>query len=155
MKYAIQELRVVRLRDVATDGAMCDTPENVAACWEAGVKTASWYNPDVECAVVFTLNTRRRVTGFTLVATGTLDTLLIHPREVFKLAVVKNAAAIIIAHNHPSGDPTPSEADIKVTRDLMRAGELLKIELLDHVVIGRASDGRAGWFSLRANGYFC
>ena len=62
-----------------------------------------------------------------------------HPREVFRVAVIGSAAAIVLMHNHPSGDPTPSEADIKVTRDLIRAGQLLKIEVLDHVIMGRAT----------------
>jgi hypothetical protein len=66
----------------------------------------------------------------------------VHPREVFKAAIAANAAAVVLAHNHPSGDPTPSEADIKVTRDLIRAGQLLKIEVLDHVIIGRATPER-------------
>ena len=84
-----------------------------------------------------------------LASIGTLDTLLVSPTSVFRLAIVTSAAAIVVAHNHPSGDPTPSEADIKVTRDLIRAGQLLKIEVLDHVVIGRPN-----FSSLRANGYF-
>jgi DNA repair protein RadC len=71
--------------------------------------------------VVFILNTRRRIKGHYLVSIGTMDTILCHPREIFRLAVMASAAAIIIAHNHPSGDPTPSEADIKITRDLIRA----------------------------------
>ena len=87
--------------------------------------------------------------------TGTLDTLLVHPREVFKAAIAANAAAVVLAHNHPSGDPTPSEADIKVTRDLIRAGQLLKIEVLDHVIIGRATPERPkDYASLRELGYF-
>ena len=65
-----------------------------------------------------------------------MDTILCHPSEVFRLAIMASAAAIIIAHNHPSGESTPSEADIKITRDLIRAGQLLKIEVLDHIVIG-------------------
>jgi DNA repair protein RadC len=77
-----------------------------------------------------------------------VDTLLVHPREVFRAAIMANAAAVILLHNHPSGDPTPSDADIKVTRDLMRAGQLLKIELLDHIIIG---DGHV---SLKERGYF-
>ena len=78
-----------------------------------------------------------------------------HPREVFKSAISSNAAAIVLAHNHPSGDPTPSEADVKVTRDLIRAGQLLKIEVLDHVIIGRAtSDRPKDYVSLRELGYF-
>ena len=70
-------------------------------------------------------------------------------------AIAANAAAIVLAHNHPSGDPTPSEADIKVTRDLIRAGQLLKIDVLDHVIIGRATAERQkDYVSLRELGYF-
>jgi DNA repair protein RadC len=76
------------------------------------------------------------VKGHQLVTIGTMDTMLVHPREVFRVAVVGCAAAIVLMHNHPSGDQTPSEADIKVTRDLIRAGQLLKIEVLDHVIMG-------------------
>ena len=89
------------------------------------------------------------------ISQGTLDTILVHPREVFKPAIAANASAVVLAHNHPSGDPTPSEADIKVTRDLIRAGQLLKIEVLDHVIIGRATQERPKDFvSLRELGYF-
>jgi DNA repair protein RadC len=90
-----------------------------------------------------------------MLSQGTLDTILVHPREVFAPAIVKRASAIVLAHNHPSGDPTPSEADIKVTRDLIRAGQLLKIEVLDHIILGRRTDERPrDWVSLRELGYF-
>ena len=101
------------------------------------------------------VNTRRRLIRVEEVADGTINTLLVHPREVFKSAIAANAAAIILVHNHPSGDPTPSEADIKVTRDLIRAGQLLQIDVLDHVIIGRATAERAqDYSSLRNLGYF-
>jgi DNA repair protein RadC len=110
---------------------------------------------NVETFQVLLLNTRRRLIRASEIANGTLDTLLVHPREVFKAAIAANAAAIVLAHNHPSGDPTPSEADIKVTRDLIRAGQLLKIEVLDHVIIGRATPDRPkDYASLRELGYF-
>jgi DNA repair protein RadC len=111
---------------------------------------------DVETLQVLLLNTRRRLIRVAEeISDGTIDTLLVHPREVFKAAIAANAAAIVLAHNHPSGDPTPSEADIKVTRDLIRAGQLLKIDVLDHVIIGRATTERAkGYVSLRELGYF-
>lgn len=95
------------------------------------------------------LNTRRRVKGHYFVSVGTLDTILVHPREVFRLAILTAAAALVVMHNHPSGEPQPSEADVKVTRDLIRAGQLLKIELLDHVIIGNPTH-----CSLRSLGYF-
>ena len=110
---------------------------------------------NVETLQVLLLNTRRRLNRVEAVTDGTIDTLLVHPREVFKAAIAANAAAVVLAHNHPSGDPTPSEADIKVTRDLIRAGQLLKIEVVDHVIIGRASAERAkDYVSLRELGYF-
>jgi DNA repair protein RadC len=148
------EFGVIRLRELPVDLPSCDCPERIYDYWQANVVTASWYNPDVECLCVVHLNTRRRATGFHLVSIGTLDTLLTHPREVFRTAIVRAAGALVIAHNHPSGDPTPSEADIKVTRELMRAGQLLRIEVLDHVIVGRSEPERPRpWASLRELGY--
>jgi DNA repair protein RadC len=89
------------------------------------------------------------VKGQQLVTIGTLDTLLVHPREVFRGAVIAAASAIVLMHNHPSSDPTPSEADIKVTRDLIRAGQLRKIDVVDHVIMGNPNR-----CSLRELGYF-
>jgi DNA repair protein RadC len=110
---------------------------------------------DVENFQVVLLNTRRKLIRVEKVSQGTLDTILVHPREVFKSAIAANAAAVVLAHNHPSGDPTPSEADIKVTRDLIRAGQLLKIDVLDHVIIGRSTQERPkDYVSLRELGYF-
>jgi len=110
---------------------------------------------DVENFQVVVLNTRRKLIRVDNISQGTLDTILVHPREVFKLAISANAAAVVLVHNHPSGDPTPSEADIKVTRDLIRAGQLLKIEVLDHVILGRATQDRPrDYASLRELGYF-
>jgi DNA repair protein RadC len=110
---------------------------------------------NVEAFQVLLLNTRKKLIRTEEISQGTLDTLLVHPREVFRAAIVANAAGIILLHNHPSGDPTPSEADIKVTRDLIRAGQLLKIEVVDHVIIGRATAERAkDYASLRELGYF-
>lgn len=110
---------------------------------------------DVECFRVLLLNTRRRLIRMEYISDGTVDTILVSPREVFKAAIAANASAIVLLHNHPSGDPTPSEVDIKVTRDLIRAGQLLKIDVLDHVVLGRRTAERAkDYASLRELGYF-
>ena len=109
----------------------------------------------VESFQVLLLNTRKRLIRAEEISQGLLDTILVHPREVFRAAIVANAAGIVLVHNHPSGDPTPSDADIKVTRDLIRAGQLLKIEVVDHVIIGRATAERAkDYSSLRELGYF-
>ena len=109
----------------------------------------------VEEFQVLLLNTRKRLIRAETISHGTLDTILVHPREVFRAAISGNASSIVLVHNHPSGDPTPSEADVKVTRDLIRAGQLLKIEVADHVIIGRATAQRTkDYASLRELGYF-
>jgi DNA repair protein RadC len=96
---------------------------------------------DEPCEVfgMICLDTRHRVIAYHEVSRGTLDATIVHPREVFKAALLANAAAIVVAHNHPSGDPSPSRDDAELTTRLAAAGQLLGIELIDHIVIG---DGR-------------
>ena len=136
--------------EMRQDAPILDGPELIAALLREENRAY-----DVEHFQVVLLNTRRRLIRIDIVSRGTLDTILVHPREVFKPAIAANASAVVLVHNHPSGDPMPSEADIKVTRDLIRAGQLLKIEVLDHVIIGRATQERPKDFiSLRELGYF-
>ena len=104
---------------------------------------------------IVTLNTKNQPIDCHQITVGTLRNSLVHPREVFRPAIRDAANCILVMHNHPSGDPTPSEADIRVTRDLIRAGQLLKIEVLDHVILGRQTQDRPQDFvSLRTLGYF-
>ncbi|ACD90857.1 MAG: DNA repair protein RadC [Chlorobium limicola] len=93
---------------------------------------------------VLHLNTKNRVIRHDIVSVGTLNASLIHPREVFKSAIRESAHAIILVHNHPSGDVEPSNADRQVTEILKKAGAILQIELLDHVIVGKEN-----WFSFR------
>jgi len=137
-------------REMAAESPLLDTPERVADLLREENRLYQ-----VECFQVVLLNTRRRLMRVEKLSQGTLDTLLVHPREVFRTAIAAGASAIVVVHNHPSGDPTPSEQDIKVTRDLIRAGQLLRIELLDHVILGRRTLERGHDFvSLRELGYF-
>ena len=146
------EYKVTSLRECPTPERLqqCDTPDKAADYWRMHIATHSHFNPECECLAVLLLNTRRKVKGHHLVSIGTMDTLLVHPREVFRIAIVTAANALIVMHNHPSGESTPSEADVKVTRDLIRAGQLLKLEVLDHVIVGNGNHA-----SLRCLGYFC
>jgi len=146
-----KEYAVVALREMPLPAEMllCETPEHAVGYWRQVIQNQLHFNPEVECFAVLHLNTRRRLKGHTLVSHGIMDTLLVHPREVFRAAIIAGSSAIVLAHNHPSGEATPSEADIKVTRDLIRAGQLLKIEVLDHVIIGHGQH-----VSLRELGYF-
>lgn len=146
-----KEWKLVALRECPTPEEMmlCDTPDKAAAYWRTHIASHPHFNPECECFVVLLLNTRRRVKGHHFVSVGTMDTVLVHPREIFRIAIAAASAAIVMMHNHPSGEPQPSDADVKVTRDLIRAGQLLKIEVLDHVIIGNPKH-----CSLRELGYF-
>jgi len=146
-----KEWKVVCLREtpLPADMLRCDTPAAALEYWNECVISNPSFNAEVETLVVLMLNTRRRCTGHVICSTGTLDTILVHPREVFRPALVAGAAAIILMHNHPSGESTPSEADVKVTRDLIRAGQILRVEVLDHLIVGHQE-----YKSLREIGYF-
>jgi DNA repair protein RadC len=137
-------------QEIRHESPLLDSPENVADMLREDARFH-----EVETFQILLLNTRRRLIRVEKISQGTLDTILVHPREVFKLAITANAAAVVLVHNHPSGDPTPSEADIRVTRDLIRAGQLLKIDVLDHVILGARSQARAkDYVSLKELGYF-
>lgn len=101
---------------------------------------------------VVLLNTKHRVQGIRSVTLGTLNSSTVRIGELFREAVRQQAAAVVLVHNHPSGDPTPSAEDVTLTRKAVEAGELLDIEVLDHVIIGQPSNGSSGWLSLRQRG---
>ena len=98
---------------------------------------------------IASLNTRSRMLSVERLYAGTLYSANVRVAEVFRPAIQKNAAAIVIAHNHPSGDPTPSPDDVALTRNLVQAGKLLEIDVLDHIIIGTPP---WGWVSLKERG---
>lgn len=113
-----------------TEPVVVSTPEQVAAI------CADLRGLDRESFEVLCLSTKNKLLARVHVSLGSLNASIVHPREVFKAAVVSNAASVVLVHNHPSGDPTPSGADIQLVRRLSRAGETLGIEVLDSVVLG-------------------
>jgi DNA repair protein RadC len=99
------------------------------------------------------LDTKNRLIGQPVEASrGLLDASPVHPREVFSKAIRHGAAAVILAHNHPSGDATPSAEDLRVTRQLIEASRVLGIRVLDHIIVGRPSESQPGYLSLRDKG---
>ncbi len=94
---------------------------------------------DREHFAVITLDAKNRPIGFNVVSVGALTLSIVHPREVFKLCVLQNAAGVILAHNHVSGDPTPSQWDRRLTSRLIDAGKILGVTVLDHLIFGRDS----------------
>ena len=104
---------------------------------------------DREHFVVLLLDQKNKIIGIHTVSTGSLTASVVHPREVYKVAILSNAAAIIAGHNHPSGDPGPSAEDRALTTRLADAGKLLGIALLDHIIVG---DGSTSYFSFADDG---
>jgi DNA repair protein RadC len=113
-----------------TETVEVNTPEQVAAI------CADLRGLDREAFEVLCLSTKNRLLAKVRVSVGSLNASICHPREIFKAAIVANAAAVVLVHNHPSSDPTPSGADCQLVRRLCRAGETLGIEVLDSVVLG-------------------
>ena len=124
-----------------------DTPEAVADLLGAEMRALR-----TESLRVLLLDTRYHLQRVAEVSSGSVNESIAHPREIFQPAITEGAYAIILAHNHPSGDPSPSEADRRLTRRLSEASALLQIPLLDHVILGMPADGRTGHFSFKEAG---
>lgn len=104
---------------------------------------------DREYFIMLALNNKNKVICINTVSIGSLNASIVHPREVFKAAILSNASAIIVAHNHPSGDISPSKEDILTTKNLVKAGKIMGIPVLDHIIIGSESNN---WISLKEKG---
>ena len=132
MTPAVRELRIVYSAPVqAGPPSQVGRPADAVALLRDRLEVEP-----VEVCLVLLLSTRQHVIGVHELSRGTLDTTLVHPREVFKSAILGNAAGVIVAHNHPSGDPTPSPDDVMLCTRLRHAAEILGIDLLDFVIIG-------------------
>ena len=107
-------------------------PEGVVKAIRASIKDKA-----KEHFKLILLNPRNKIIGISTISIGTLNASLVHPREVFKDAIVHSAASVVLAHNHPSGDPEPSEDDLKITKKLVESGKILGIEVVDHIIIGK------------------
>lgn len=140
-----------RMADETRDerGGFVRTPDDAAA-----VMRESARGLDHERFWVLNLDTRNRLKGIPQeISKGILDSSLVHPREVFKVAIQSGCAALVLVHNHPSGDPTPSAEDVRLTRQLVQAGQVIGIKVLDHVVLGRRTpDKPRDFLSLRESG---
>lgn len=136
---------IMRVMEPAT-GAYGRTPEDIVNFCSDMRDSAQ------EMFVVVCLNTRNRIIDRVMVSLGIQDSSLIHPREVFRPAILKSAAAVVLVHNHPSGDPTPSAEDIRITRQLVEVGKIIDIRVMDHVIIGRPEGMNKGYLSIRESG---
>ena len=127
---------LVQLGDVTA----LNTPERIVDYMrDAYAKT-----PLQESFWVICLDRKNKPIGRTMITLGTLTSTLAHPREVFKIAILASAAAIVVTHNHPSGDPAPSSQDLALTRQLREAAKIIGIDLTDHVIVGAKEDDPLG-----------
>ncbi len=121
---------------VSTKRANISCPQDV---FNLGFLQEELLLSDREEFIALHLNAKNTIVSYEIVSIGTLSSSLVHPREVFKAAILSNAASIILCHNHPSGDPDPSKEDLNLTKRLAEAGKLLGIEVLDHVIFGASN----------------
>lgn len=131
---------------VAEDAApsiVCTSPEDVARFCK---DVLCLHESPQELVYVFYLNTKGGFVGYELISKGGISDALVYPRDIFRGAIVLNAASVIMVHSHPSGDPTPSETDKDLTKRLKECGEIIGIRFLDHIVIGDA------YFSFKEEG---
>ena len=129
----LYQIRLVRDGSMQSDRKIIKTPEDA-------YQILKRYFEDLptEHFVALLLNTKNHVIALSPVSIGSLNASIVHPRELFQRAILGNCAAVILSHNHPSGDPTPSPEDIELSRKLCEAGKVLDIAVLDHLVIGDA-----------------
>jgi DNA repair protein RadC len=158
--YGCAEVRlsIVREDDLAAvvpmEQPILNRAELAADFWRERVASRESFDCEKECFVVVSLDRRNRVKGWNLVSVGTQTGALAHPGEIFRAAIVAGAAAVLCMHNHPSGDPSPSAADVQLTRQVREAGKVVDISVLDHVVVGRvgADPLGLGHYSFREAG---
>jgi DNA repair protein RadC len=140
---AIVQLPLVR----ETNGQRIRTPADVYTACRDIADLAQ------ECFQVLTLNSKHGLINRHLVSLGLADAALVHSREVFRAAISDGAAAVVLVHQHPSGDPTPSTEDVRITRQLIEAGKIIDIRVMDHIVIGRVGGMSAvPYVSMRESG---
>lgn len=144
--YSLPVYRVSLVRD--RDITMAEQPHITNPQSVADLLYEYLQDKDREYFVMLMLDTKNRVIGMNVVSIGILDSALVSPREVFKAALLANAASVIVSHNHPSGDPTPSAEDKRLTQRLAEAGKIIHIEVLDHIIIGE----RGQFVSLKERG---
>ncbi len=126
------------LKMVKEDSVLYEVPvvKSPAEVYQAAEQLLALHEEPEEHFCIFCLNAKNKIVGVHTISIGSVNATIVHPREVFKAALLNNASAIVCFHNHPSGDPEPSREDIETTSRLVEAGEILGIRVLDHIIIG-------------------
>jgi len=153
VKFIIRDCRPVFVPCAFADTpATRDSPAALYRFFRDAVEAEPTFEPDKELLVVVCLNTRLAMNGWHVVSLGSLNECLATTREVLRPVLLTGSYGFALIHNHPSGDPSPSEADRRFTRRIDEAAQLMQLRFLDHVIIGRDEEGRQPYFSFRETG---
>ena len=136
----------------AGEAMSVNTPDLAVKYWKDKIATADWYDSERECLIVIILNTRMKTIGHSIVSIGSLNESLCHPRDVFRAVVAMGAYGFVLMHNHPSGDPSPSQADRTVTSRIADGARILQVQFLDHVIVGTDDNSETQRFSFKEAG---
>jgi DNA repair protein RadC len=135
-KFRLLSIRPVFRKEVVREDAPAWLGAKCTDAWQVFEMFRDLAQETKEFFIALHLDSKNRVVCFEVVSIGSLSASIVHPREVFKAALLSSAAALIFVHNHPSGDPTPSREDLEITTRLREAGELLGLRVLDHIIVG-------------------
>jgi len=152
LRIVLSRVGEATLEEYAASRMVLDTPQTIYDFWNSVIHSKPDFEAEKEHLIVLLLDTKLRPKGYHIVAIGSLNECVAHPREIFRPVIVASAYAFVLAHNHPSGDPSPSEADRRLTAKLREGAALLQINILDHVVIGGNEPSRLPYFSFRDAG---
>lgn len=133
-KIYVQKIKLSIVREKSDDETLRILVPDDIACLKL-IKD-ELLNSDREKFICLHLDTKHRIISYEIVSIGSLNAMIVHPREIFKGAILSNAESVILCHNHPSGIPYPSREDIELTRRLRNAGDILGIQILDHMIFG-------------------
>jgi DNA repair protein RadC len=153
VKFIIRDSRPVSVPGTSADTVVSgDSPAVLYQFFRDVVEAEPTFEPEKELLVLVCLNTRLVMKGWHVVSLGSLNECVARVREVLRPVLLTGSYGFALVHNHPSGDPTPSEADRRFTRRIDEAAQLMELRLLDHVIIGKSAEGRGPYFSFREAG---
>lgn len=153
MKFIIRDSRPIQVPGTAFGTKIsADTPSSLHQFFKDVIQADATFEPDKELLVVLCFNTRLVVKGWHIVSLGSLNECQAGIRGVLRPVLLTGSYGFALTHNHPSGDPSPSEADRRFTRRIEEAAQLMELRLIDHVIVGQEAEGRQSYFSFREHG---
>jgi DNA repair protein RadC len=152
LKVVLRSVGESTLEDFHGSRSILDSPESTFTFWKNVIETKPEFEADKETLVVILLDAKLRPRAYHQVALGSVNECAAYPREIFRPVIISAAYAFVLAHNHPSGHPIPSQADTSITRQLREGAALLQVQFLDHVIVGDPRVSAPPFYSFRDAG---